>query len=96
MTHLEQRTIKGRARTTVTNAIKLGHLARPNSCSVCGTAGLIQGHHTDYAEPLLVTWLCVDCHNAVHAEEQREWHRQSRAIIKNNRDLFSKTLDCSG
>jgi len=54
------------ARAEVRMAKARGDLeAQP--CERCGT-GVVQAHHEDYAQPLVVRWLCRPCHEAVHAE----------------------------
>jgi len=52
------------ARRYVSNMIRMGKLIR-QSCAECGKE---QGeaHHPDYNEPLLIVWLCPDCHRALH------------------------------
>lgn len=37
----------------------------PLPCAVCGNPE-VQGHHTDYNEPLDVMWLCRKHHRLVH------------------------------
>ena len=54
------------AKRLVWNALRRGDLVRPNSCSECGLACTPQAHHEDYSKPLVVTWLCVDCHKKRH------------------------------
>lgn len=34
-------------------------------CSLCGKRKS-QRHHPDYNQPLLIVWLCADCHRALH------------------------------
>ena len=55
-----------RAKSVVNHAIRDGKLIRPETCSVCGRPGRIEGHHEDYSKPLEVTWLCRRCHVARH------------------------------
>jgi ribosomal protein S27AE len=48
-------------------ALKSGRLSKPTMCSQCGkTTPLIEAHHTDYTNPLEVTWLCSPCHYEAH------------------------------
>lgn len=56
-----------RARGLVSSAVKGGRLVRPAVCDRCSAPGRIEAHHTDYARPLAVTWLCRPCHRARHA-----------------------------
>lgn len=37
----------------------------PEDCR-CGSTD-VQMHHPDYAQPLLVVWMCRDCHLAHHS-----------------------------
>ena len=69
---------KQRAQRLVNDAITKGLLHRPTVCPSCHQAPglnrrgtpLIQAHHHDYSKPLDVQWLCVNCHAAVHRQEQ--------------------------
>ena len=51
-----------RAHQTVLRAITRGELVRPDSCSQCGSVGMIQAAHHDYTDPLNIRWLCPSCH----------------------------------
>lgn len=57
---------KQRAHALVTRAIKRGELVR-KPCRVCGNPRS-HGHHTNYARPLSVRWLCAEHHKAAHAK----------------------------
>jgi hypothetical protein len=46
--------------------ISRGDLVRPDFCHHCGKYGKIHAHHTIYAKPLLIEWLCQSCHAKVH------------------------------
>lgn len=52
------------ARNYAYYAVLFGDLV-PKDCEVCG-AKEVQGHHTDYRRPLVVTWLCTTHHSAAH------------------------------
>ncbi len=56
------------ARIELNKAIKRGEVVRPSTCSGCGEAGRIEGHHHDYSKPFDVVWLCSPCHARHHAE----------------------------
>lgn len=56
---------KRRARAAVTRAIQRGKLIK-KPCVVCGSWEGLNAHHTDYSKPLMVTWLCRDCHGREH------------------------------
>ena len=51
------------ARYAAALAEQLGLLERPKCCSWCRRRLRLERHHWDYAEPLLVTYLCSDCHD---------------------------------
>lgn len=52
------------ARYAVRQAIRHGHLTRPDRCASCGAQGVrIEGAHADYRRPLQVLWLCHRCHS---------------------------------
>lgn len=57
--------IRSFANDYISNRIKKGIIIR-QPCALCSTP---QGeaHHPDYAQPLLIIWLCGDCHRKVHA-----------------------------
>jgi hypothetical protein len=59
--------IRKRVQYIFSRALRLGTLCRPEACSICGTkAKHIDGHHTDYTEPLKVIWVCRLCHRKIH------------------------------
>jgi len=73
-------------------ALKNKLLYRPSTCSKCGSALFIEGHHADYDKPLEVTWLCIWCHGDVHHKiiptGGRGWHHteeEKRKLSENNK-----------
>ena len=59
---------KRKASHILNNAVRDGRIVKPKSCSVCKKAKKIDGHHDDYALPLVVIWLCSRCHQKLHKE----------------------------
>lgn len=57
---------KQKARMKVQYAVKTGVLSKPKNCEVCFKKKKVSAHHEDYKSPLLVLWLCGDCHNLIH------------------------------
>jgi hypothetical protein len=57
---------KKRARITLQNNVVRGKIVRPSHCEACGVACHPDAHHTDYARPLDVRWLCRTCHAKEH------------------------------
>jgi hypothetical protein len=47
-----------------------GHLP-PQPCA-CGNHD-VEMHHPDYSKPLLVVWMCRDCHLKHHTAERQEF-----------------------
>ena len=69
-----QHKLKLTAHWAVRRAMAKGVLRQPASCEACGVnvpkgsdgRSLIHAHHTDYAKPLEVQWLCNRCHKRTH------------------------------
>jgi DNA-directed RNA polymerase subunit RPC12/RpoP len=59
-----------KARSKVQDAIRRNKLIR-KPCQRCGSKINIQAHHPDYSKPLLVVWLCADCHRKLHFKEKQ-------------------------
>jgi len=58
-----------KAEHILARAVAKGRLVRPPNCTQCGQVGDIEGHHPDYAQPMVVVWLCKSCH--VKADRER-------------------------
>ncbi len=56
---------KRRAHEAVRQALLKGVLVK-QPCADCGTTHNVDGHHEDYSQPLVVTWLCRKHHAARH------------------------------
>jgi hypothetical protein len=55
---------RARAHNVAGAAVKSGKLIRPVTCEGCGLKKKrIEKHHPDYAQPLVVVWLCKTCHS---------------------------------
>lgn len=56
------------ARIASCAAERLGLLVRPTACQWCRSRRhRLQRHHWDYAAPLLITFLCPECHRLADA-----------------------------
>ena len=55
-----------RAHTALNNALRDGRIQK-QPCAICGTSNRVHAHHSDYARPLDVKWLCAKCHHRIHA-----------------------------
>jgi hypothetical protein len=53
------------------NATKIGRLKIERKCQLCNQTSRTQKHHTDYAKPLKIIWLCPSCHRHIHAHRMR-------------------------
>lgn len=51
------------ARYAASLAEQLGLIERPKCCSWCRRRRRLERHHWDYNEPLVVAFLCGDCHD---------------------------------
>ena len=55
--------------STVKQLKRLGKIAKPETCSMCGSnVGLVAHHHKGYDHPTDVVWLCHYCHSLVHGQ----------------------------
>jgi len=54
------------ARSIFHSEFKKGNIIKPENCSDCGRAIKLSGHHPDYSKPLLIEWLCYECHGKRH------------------------------
>lgn len=57
-----------KARKALAYAVKTRKVLKPNRCEHCQKEVAVQGHHEDYAQPLIVQWLCARCHKLHHLE----------------------------
>lgn len=61
------------ASVAVNNAVRDGRIHKPSTCSVCGiSTKRLEGHHDDYAFPLVVRWMCPPCHY--------DWHEKNEPL----------------
>ena len=44
------------------------NIVKPGQCSRCGSPDKVQAHHSDYAKPLDIKWLCHSCHCKEHGK----------------------------
>jgi hypothetical protein len=69
---LRPRRIRTRsARYAAALAEQLGMIARPKCCSWCRRRQRLERHHWNYDDPLLVTFLCGDCHEIADTMNSR-------------------------
>jgi ribosomal protein S27AE len=57
---------KDAARSLVARAIRRGEIVKPAACPRCERTLQVIAHHSNYAEPLAIEWLCQRCHVAEH------------------------------
>ena len=57
---------KYKARMILNIAVRDGKVYKPNICQDCGKETKLYAHHPDYSQPLLVEWLCSECHGKRH------------------------------
>jgi hypothetical protein len=68
-----------KARASVARAIRGKRLVRAKRCEHCGRRckrSQIEAHHSDYAKPLEVQWLCWTCHKAADRENGTTYARR--------------------
>jgi hypothetical protein len=56
-----------RAQKAVERAVAKGKIQK-GPCCRCGKTDGVQGHHSDYGNPMWIEWFCDECHKEVHRE----------------------------
>jgi len=64
--------VKQRARWKAQRARRDGKIVKPVACEVCLRERRLHMHHDDYSKPLVVAFLCVDCHALRHRALEEE------------------------
>jgi hypothetical protein len=68
-----------RASEMVNNAVRDGRMQKPETCDFCHERVEVSGHHWDYGQPYVVSWLCDRCHRiADHARREAEARLQRK------------------
>lgn len=67
------------ANVSLGNAVRDGRIVKLDACEYCGSQNRLQGHHPAYDLPLVVTWLCVPCHAALHKEHREIMRKRANA-----------------
>lgn len=65
--------LKDKAAQQLWQAISKREVRKGKRCQRCKRGQTtIVGHHADYAQPLVVEWLCGSCHKLAHYELYRQ------------------------
>lgn len=73
-------------RQTTKELVEVHILNKPDNCQKCNNkTNKIEGHHIDYTQPLLVNWLCRECHLFEH-------NRNIEFFKKHNNELILKDI----
>lgn len=59
------------ARQLISAARVLGLVVPPEGCMACKVKETLEGHHVDYDRPLLIIWLCKNCHSKTRRKYNR-------------------------
>lgn len=89
---VERNPEKRAAHNLVDSAIRSGRLTKPDACEICDRRLPLAGHHTDYTEPLIVVWLCDECHKDVHRKSNAAYLEYLRAEEDYRRLYESKEI----
>lgn len=73
--------LKISARRKVGNLIKSGKLLRNPYCLRCFRKCFADAHHPDYSKPLLIEWLCHECHDKEHYKTRYDLVQKRRKIF---------------
>ncbi len=64
------------AKVLAAYGVRTGVIKKEHICSNCNQEKPLHKHHEDYGKPYDVIWLCVPCHNQLHAAKRRMKHEQ--------------------
>jgi hypothetical protein len=83
-----------RAGRAVMRALQSGDLARPETCSSCGSEGRIEAHHWSYdpRHHTAVQWLCSACHGRADSARRR-WAAGRRPVDDIGHRLLRAGID---
>jgi hypothetical protein len=71
------------ARDHLRKEVKAGRIVKPDQCQLCGTDGLLFGHHwRGYAFPLDVWWVCISCNTVLKVHDGSQSFESARRIVK--------------
>jgi hypothetical protein len=74
-----RRTRHDAARRAAALAERLGLVNRPSVCQACFHFRPLERHHPDYSDPILVEFLCRDCHQKADSDIAKERRRERPA-----------------
>lgn len=52
-----------KARVILNRSVRKGDIIKPSKCSKCNKKCKVEGHHPSYTQPLVVEWVCRQCHS---------------------------------
>lgn len=85
-----------RANDKLKRAVKKGAVIKPANCEICDAERpkeKMQGHHEDYNKPLLVIWMCGECHSNYHSGKSERADEIRRKVKKLYRKLIMKEIN---
>lgn len=71
--------IKNMARWYTNHEIRAGRINR-EPCAMCNKEQA-EAHHLDYNQPLLIVWLCPDCHRKVHLKKGGVMNKPDEGLL---------------
>ncbi len=60
---------KVKARSILNRYVLKKIIIKPSICEMCKESRKCEGHHLNYDKPLLVIWLCKECHLKIHLKD---------------------------
>jgi len=72
------------ARRVIVDGVANGTIKRNFNCKECGKETITHAHHKNYNFPLLVEWLCLDCHLKKHSKSISKNLEKARLARKMN------------